>query len=539
MRCTYTERPEWPPLGWLAELRPGAHTVRVRHGRKVETRPEWFCEAVWAGELADGDFDRTDIVFGSGARIRGDRLTFVSSGSLCDRLQWMRKGDRLWVSNSLACLMAASGAELDPVGSHYVAFFVTSIEGLNGYQRSLATSAGDVNVTYFHNLEWTGADLVRIDKSHGERGFADFADYRDFLGDCLVRVAANMSAPERKTRYRFVGTLSQGYDSPAAATLAASAGLERVLCFERGGPDAERGSELAPHLGLEPIVFPLEAWRGLDRPEIPFIAGDGFGEEVHLAAAEDHLADRVLVTGHYGGKPWDKHTTDPNPHIVRKDTAGLALTEYRLRAGFIHLPVPFLGVRAAADIHRISNSKELAPWDVGGEYTRPICRRIVEEAGAPRHLFGQKKRFAARWLLTSKRFLTDGSRADYCEWLRAHRPAWWRRGRPPPIRSERFDRLELAVLHTAGGCLIAMPGFYRLGLHRVQFLRRLALARAADSKIAPVTTGFRRFVVPWAMERTKRAYQGSGADAALAEGGARSSAASRAGEGPAVSGHPT
>jgi hypothetical protein len=30
-------------------------------------------------------------------------------------------------------------------------------------------------------------------------------------------------------------------------------------------------------------------------------------------------------------------------------------------------------------------------WSIGGEYDRPIARRLAEEAGVPRHLFGQTK----------------------------------------------------------------------------------------------------------------------------------------------------
>jgi len=35
-------------------------------------------------------------------------------------------------------------------------------------------------------------------------------------------------------------------------------------------------------------------------------------------------------------------------------------------------------------------------WSVGGGYDRPIARRIAEEAGIPRHLFGQIKKGGPR-----------------------------------------------------------------------------------------------------------------------------------------------
>src|SRR5207245_7865116 len=88
MRLRYTLVADWPPLAWLARCRPGAPAIDVFHGPRVELAADWFCEAVWDGAFADGDFDRTDLVFGSGARAReSDGVCFVSSGSTVDRLQ--------------------------------------------------------------------------------------------------------------------------------------------------------------------------------------------------------------------------------------------------------------------------------------------------------------------------------------------------------------------------------------------------------------------------------------------------------------------
>src|SRR2546428_5128411 len=81
---------------------------------------------------------------------------------------------------------------------------------------------------------------------------------------------------------------------------------------------------------------------------------------------------------------WSKRPRTTSADIVRGDQSGLSLSEYRLWAGFIHLPVPFLGVRQIGDVSALSRSSAMAPWDVPGAYSRPICRRIVETAGGPR-----------------------------------------------------------------------------------------------------------------------------------------------------------
>jgi hypothetical protein len=81
----------WPPLAWIALCDRAGGQIRVRHGPGVETRENWFCEAVWAGEFGAGDFDRTDLIAGSGARLREGRLVFVSSGTTVDRLPTARR----------------------------------------------------------------------------------------------------------------------------------------------------------------------------------------------------------------------------------------------------------------------------------------------------------------------------------------------------------------------------------------------------------------------------------------------------------------
>jgi hypothetical protein len=67
------------------------------------------------------------------------------------------------------------------------------------------------------------------------------------------------------------------------------------------------------------------------------------------------------------------------------------MAEWRLVVGLIHLPLPYIGARRRADIVEITESTEMDPWRLGTAYDRPISRRIAEEAGVPRQLFGQSK----------------------------------------------------------------------------------------------------------------------------------------------------
>jgi hypothetical protein len=228
-------------------------------------------------------------------------------------------------------------------------------------------------------------------------------------------------------------------------------------------------------------------------PEPPFIVGDGLGQDLPFKSAESHLPGRVLLTGYHGDKAWQKeggkYLTDT---IVRGDSSGLSLTEYRLSAGFIHCPVPFWGVRQMRELHALSNAAEMKRWDIAGtfkDYSRPICRRIVEQAGVPRELFGQHKRAGS---VLSEELLNPTSMSSYLGWLKANRSAWLKRGRLPPPASpglEAWLDRKMSSLKTT--------------LQRTPFLWRLASA-PPEADMTP--SWLRRYIFPWAMEHQTARY---------------------------------
>jgi len=377
----YTRIADWPPLAWLARCLPFERAIEVFHGDRVEITPDWFCEAIWAGPYDAGAFDRTDVVFGSGCRIRGARATFVSSASTVDRLQTLETPDGTWVSNSLACLLAAARATVDPLYPRYFEDFRTVREGLLRYRPSLASSRGPVRLIYYGNLEWDGGRLQQVSKPAPVRDFGSFVKYRAFLGQALRDLADNMGGRERRRPYDFLGTISTGYDSPTVAVLAREAGLATAITVDRSrGGASDSGEEIAARLGLAAHVVERDLWRRVALAEVPFIASDAKGEDVYFKGAEQRLVGTVLLTGFHGDAAWSRTSRRLNAEIVRKDQSGLSLSEYRLWIGFIHCPVPFLGIRQLADINAISRSPDMARWDWPRGHSRPICRRIVEEA---------------------------------------------------------------------------------------------------------------------------------------------------------------
>ena len=421
MDLHFTPVDPWPCLAWVARCCPSDRTVRVWHGRQVEVRPLWFCEAVWNRDFEAGDFDLTDLVFGSGARVRDDRVVFVSSGSTVDRLQHAEIDGKTWISNSLACLVAVSGVKVAKDYQRYPEFFQSARKGIDTYERRLPTWSGQIELTYFRNLSWNGVSLTVEDKPFPERDFDSFQKYRAFLATSLSHIAHNMEAADRSHPYQMIGSLSSGYDSPTATILAQEAGLEQAFSFRSGRLGRiDDGEEIARILGLELHFVDRLAWRQQALAEVPYFASTGYGSDVVLSSAQDILRGRVLVSGFHGGKVWAKHATALQPDIARGDASGLSFTEHRLSLGSIHLPVAFMGVRQIRDINILSNDSKLSPWEIAGRYSRPICRRIVEEAGVPRNLFGIRKIAVTNLFRRGEAVLTRRTQTEYYAWLEAN-----------------------------------------------------------------------------------------------------------------------
>ena len=173
--------PAWPKLAWVAELRQGDPAVRMFHGPCVETAEDWCAEAVWAGDFAAGDFDRTDLVFGSGIRIRDGHVMFVSSGTVFDRLVYSYTHRDSTVSNSLPALLAFANLDLRDDYENYSADARSIMKGLDQRAQTIPTTTHALRSVFYNNLVFDGRSLREIVKPDTTPGFASFSDYRDFL----------------------------------------------------------------------------------------------------------------------------------------------------------------------------------------------------------------------------------------------------------------------------------------------------------------------------------------------------------------------
>jgi hypothetical protein len=391
---------------------------------------------------------------------------------------------------------------VDSACDEYRTILGSIVSGIDAYTRRLPTESGQLELVYFRNLVWDGANLAEQDKPFPSRDFGTFEKYRGFLAASLASIAANMAASERGHCYEMLGTLSSGYDSTTTAALCRPLGMEKAISFRtaRGG-HADHGGEVAEILGLQLAYVDRHEWRRRELSEVAYLAATGAGTDTIFEGAADLVRGSLLVTGFHGDKVWAKETTSLGPDIVRGDWSGLSFCERRLTLGCIHLPIPFMGVRQIRDINALSNSRELSAWDVPGDYSRPICRRIVEEAGVPRRLFGVSKKAVTTLFRWGESQLSDKTLAEYYRWLK-NNTALRRRG---PARRSRTPSKFLIILRDR------FYLFFKLA--RMVTLPLPDRAKAwVDQRLVVVQRDLIQrihlmdFIFPWAIERWSRIY---------------------------------
>jgi hypothetical protein len=322
-------------------------------------------------------------------------------------------GDELFVSNSLAFLLALSGERLDPAYPHYYLDFLDyNRAGIRTPEKRLRLAGARVVELHACCNLAVQPDLTisRLERPIGPPP-RDYSDYVAFLSRTVEQVFANASDFGRRWAYRPVTMLSQGYDTTAVSALAAKAGCREAVTFRKSNGIAgyldDSGSRIAPYLNLQVSEYERTDYQRLrqTRDFLFYIEPDGVDRSMVLM--QEQLVGALLLTGRFGERLWDREPGarwglpgDTGHPYFQLPTGfrlgGCALGEFRMETGFIHFPLPCSGGLHARAIKAITDSPAMKPWSIGRRYDRPIARRIAEEAGVPRQLFGQVKKGGSR-----------------------------------------------------------------------------------------------------------------------------------------------
>ena len=384
-----------PKLAWLAILEKDRSAIQLLHGEWVETSQHFAFEGAWASDFSAGDFDRCDTVVGSGIVLRDTRAIFCSPSHTLSRLHVIQQGPMMYVSNSFVFCMAGAGRRLQHDYALYFRDFQSIVRGLRKYRTRIPLDEGEMQLVYMDNLV-VGSDLQTEQVAKPSSPiFSNYDEYVAYMTKTMQQISANAASSSRTIQYAPISTISSGYDSPACAVLARDIGSTTAITFPQAREEKDdSGSKIAKQLGYTIVEVDRLAYQHrTDFPEAEFVAVGtaGDGGDIIFASLEDLLPGKLVVTGFTGDGVWNRHGRS-NRVLVRGDSSGSLMEEFRLRVGFVHLPVPTIGALRTPELRRISRSSAMKPWVVSPNYDRPIPRRIVEEAGVPREWFGQTKK---------------------------------------------------------------------------------------------------------------------------------------------------
>lgn len=384
---------EFPVLAWVAKFVPyEPDSLTVWCGRLVECGPDFVVEGLWPGRFEDKAFDTSELFYGSGVRIGGNSVRFISSCSTVDRLWSHMDEGKISISNSLPCLLSSADIDLISDDNSYANAIETVVKGRD-CQKRFAVSKGQLRIHYFENLELCDGALNVVAKAEHIDSFTTFESYSEFLFETADRMGRNARDPARTWPVNVLSTISKGYDSPVASLMARRAGAKRAFTITSSRsllPREDSGAQIAERIGLRCDKYINS--RKKFRDELWYWAANGSLQDMNFSLFEYPSGPSVIFTGFNGDMVWSRNSgSPPKDYLKRKDSTGLGFCEHRLVKGVIHCPVPFWGIRHMSDIKRISEAEEMKPWSVGGDYDRPVPRRIAEEEGIPRELFGQRK----------------------------------------------------------------------------------------------------------------------------------------------------
>lgn len=397
MPLTVCRYPQLPRLAWFVVYLPGRGAGVLYCGEGVETRGDAWVDGAWSGRYEDFSFAGEYIAGTAGELIDGQlRLYPAYYGS--DAVYALLKKETVCASNSLALLLSAAGISLSLRYPYYLRDCLAFLNGLPFHNVEVPTGAGEkINIFRFLPAR-VGVSGISFMDTPVEPEFENFQQYRDRLVEIVRAMAGNASADGRRTRYQLLTPISSGYDSPACAVIAREAGCRDTFSITHGRDKDDRstvpdsGASIAARLGMSCSEFPRQysLREGDDCYIAEFLATGLSGEDIVYKPVESRLRNVVLVTGLHGDTIWGRRAI-PNS-VIRVTAAGMcSMTEFRLRVGFVHLPLPLLCARRHPSIHRISNSPEMKKWSVPAKDDRPIPRRIIEEAGVPRGSFARRK----------------------------------------------------------------------------------------------------------------------------------------------------
>lgn len=389
-------------MAWYAKVNNLGEVCHIEHGSKVTIKNDFFFEGAFNSDLSPIGLKNSNICLGSGYFQIAGTPTFVTPSHTLEGLFLVKKDQQCYVSNSN--VIAYYLADLTP--SHIAVKKAWRIKyGLDQVPQVIE-KLGDkeiIKISFF-NFSLIHHKLVLIEKP-ADPDFFNFDDYYSYLvkeGKRLIENFENLN----NRGINVVSTISTGFDSVACLAIAKELGCKNAVSLQNGrGNVRDDGSDISKSINIDckSYLRPFSEKSTTSRIAIDhasihkcaeFVAAGTLAEDVCYLPFEDTLNDTLLLTGFQGDRVWGKKFI-PTTKLDRGDISGSSLGEFRLRTGFIHWPLPFIGCKKNIQMLDITLSDEMKPYINDSNYNKPIPIRIAENANIPRKLFGLKKKAAS------------------------------------------------------------------------------------------------------------------------------------------------
>lgn len=401
MKIEFIPCPGIPRLAWGAVVSTGGNAVTVYHGTQVEIRDDGFVEGAWDGPYEDFPPFSATVVCGSGGALYEDGVRFWAGTDNIYPIYSIRKEGRLFVANSLVFAFVLSGEHPDPYYPFYFDDFIRIIRlGFNAQGRFRTASKHSLRVNCGHIMSVDGNLRTSFSRFPSCSRLPDYATYFSLLETSVTAVLSNARSRLRQYPLKPVAACSGGYDTNASAVFARRASCRNAITFfehHEGVENRDSGVHIARALDLHCTERDRSEY--LNREDLTEFCFPPHATGCPYAAFEEELGQAILVVGNGGDNIWrlDRALVyEDNRAPWARFKSGYGISEFRLRIGLVVFAVPHIGSIHNRDIHAISHSPEMAPWRIGGDYDRPIPRRILEEAGVPRGSFGMEKMASAQ-----------------------------------------------------------------------------------------------------------------------------------------------
>lgn len=435
MQIRYEKNNNLPPLAWLASVNNGITSVIC--GRNVECRDSFFVEGAWNGAFSAGNFLSSDWFCGTGGRLNDNGIVFstpthVTSGLFTANC-WKRGG--VIVSNSLHLLCAFANYHMDAQYLNYEIDFNTILFGIDQYRKTIRAfneleDLVEIDACYYQNIEVNDQGNINIRKKDAVAPFQNFQDYYYRLCTAIHGLIDNAQDEKRTVKYEPVSTISKGYDAPCCATIVHKFGCNTAVTFCAEGKYAEdSGIDIAKGLGYSQIIEKNAAayLERQDLCEAEQICSGELGSDLCFIAFDDEFRNKLVFTGDRGDSVWSRENPICNDNFKFDDILShIGMSERKLWLGYISVPMPLFGASSWTSIQKISQSDEMKPWSIGNDYDRPIPRRIIEEAGISRQMFGTAKHGAGiilryDWGRRAKERMSPAAAKSFDEFVRKHK----------------------------------------------------------------------------------------------------------------------